>query len=191
MIGIDMYNALNSSAILTYNNTFVPGGTWLQPLGGAHAAPRCETDGRCQAGSAAMARACGWRWWFGRTLLAAAIVVANLGVARTVDTFPKPREKRVLITCTRPGPTPAIHHRREQAAAVSQCRSGADMVVHYSEFIDTTRFPNARTAPAEFLRLKYEGIRFDPLVIAIQDEAVDFVERERDSAASATHPPSS
>jgi len=23
---------LNSSAVLTYNNTFVPGGTWLQPL---------------------------------------------------------------------------------------------------------------------------------------------------------------
>jgi hypothetical protein len=31
MIGVDMYNALNSLAILTYNNTFVPGGTWLQP----------------------------------------------------------------------------------------------------------------------------------------------------------------
>jgi len=31
MIGVDIYNALNSSAILTYNNTFVPGGTWLQP----------------------------------------------------------------------------------------------------------------------------------------------------------------
>jgi hypothetical protein len=31
MIGVDLYNALNSSAILTYNNTFVPGGTWLQP----------------------------------------------------------------------------------------------------------------------------------------------------------------
>jgi hypothetical protein len=27
MIGIDLYNALNSSAVLTYNNTFVPGGT--------------------------------------------------------------------------------------------------------------------------------------------------------------------
>ena len=27
-----MYNALNIAAILTYNNTFVPGGTWLQPL---------------------------------------------------------------------------------------------------------------------------------------------------------------
>ncbi len=32
MIGIDMYNALNSSAILTYNNTYAgPAGTWLQP----------------------------------------------------------------------------------------------------------------------------------------------------------------
>jgi hypothetical protein len=31
MIGLDLYNALNSNAILTYNNTFVPGGTWLQP----------------------------------------------------------------------------------------------------------------------------------------------------------------
>jgi len=23
---------MNSSAVLTYNNTFVPGGTWLQPV---------------------------------------------------------------------------------------------------------------------------------------------------------------
>ena len=32
MIALDLYNALNSSAVLTYNNAFVPGGTWLQPL---------------------------------------------------------------------------------------------------------------------------------------------------------------
>ena len=32
MVALDLYNALNSSAVLTYNNTFVPGGTWLQPL---------------------------------------------------------------------------------------------------------------------------------------------------------------
>jgi hypothetical protein len=29
---VDVYNALNSSAILAYNNAFVPGGTWLQPV---------------------------------------------------------------------------------------------------------------------------------------------------------------
>ena len=30
MVSLDLYNTLNSSAVLTYNNTFVPGGTWLQ-----------------------------------------------------------------------------------------------------------------------------------------------------------------
>jgi hypothetical protein len=30
-ISVDFYNALNSSAVLTYNTAFVPGGTWLQP----------------------------------------------------------------------------------------------------------------------------------------------------------------
>jgi len=31
-VGVDIYNVVNSSAVLTYNNTFVPGGPWLQPL---------------------------------------------------------------------------------------------------------------------------------------------------------------
>ena len=39
----------------------------------------------------------------------------------------------------------------------------------------------ARTrALHEFLRLKYRGIRFD-LVVAIQNEAIEFVERDRDT----------
>ena len=31
LISADLFNALNSSAVITYNNAFVPGGTWLQP----------------------------------------------------------------------------------------------------------------------------------------------------------------
>jgi hypothetical protein len=31
-LALDVYNALNSSAVLTYNNAYVPGGAWLQPL---------------------------------------------------------------------------------------------------------------------------------------------------------------
>jgi hypothetical protein len=31
LVSADLYNALNSSAVLTYNNAFVPNGTWLQP----------------------------------------------------------------------------------------------------------------------------------------------------------------
>jgi hypothetical protein len=31
LVSADLYNSLNSSAVLTYNNNFVPGGSWLQP----------------------------------------------------------------------------------------------------------------------------------------------------------------
>jgi hypothetical protein len=31
LVSADLYNALNSSAVLTYNNAYVPNGTWLQP----------------------------------------------------------------------------------------------------------------------------------------------------------------
>jgi hypothetical protein len=31
-LSLDVYNALNSSAVLTYNMAFVPGGTWQQPM---------------------------------------------------------------------------------------------------------------------------------------------------------------
>jgi hypothetical protein len=30
--GVEIYNALNSSAVLAYNPAYVPGGTWLQPM---------------------------------------------------------------------------------------------------------------------------------------------------------------
>jgi hypothetical protein len=39
IVAIDLYNALNSSAALTYSNAFVPGGTWPQPL--TIMSPRC------------------------------------------------------------------------------------------------------------------------------------------------------
>ncbi len=32
LVALELYNVLNSSAVLTYNNTFVPNGPWLQPL---------------------------------------------------------------------------------------------------------------------------------------------------------------
>jgi hypothetical protein len=31
MVALDLYNMLNANPVLTYNNAFVPGGTWLQP----------------------------------------------------------------------------------------------------------------------------------------------------------------
>jgi hypothetical protein len=31
-VGFDVFNVFNSAAVLTYNQAFVPGGTWLAPL---------------------------------------------------------------------------------------------------------------------------------------------------------------
>jgi signal transduction histidine kinase len=47
---------------------------------------------------------------------------------------------------------------------------------YYSEFIDISRFPEPayRHAYGDFLRLKYQGIRFD-LVIAMQEAATEFI----------------
>ena len=47
---------------------------------------------------------------------------------------------------------------------------------YYAEFVDVTRFPDRayRKGVIEFLRVKYQNIRFD-LVIALQDAAVEFV----------------
>ena len=32
LLSVDVYNIINAGAVLSYNNTFVPNGTWLQPL---------------------------------------------------------------------------------------------------------------------------------------------------------------
>jgi hypothetical protein len=32
VVGVEVYNVLNASTVSSYNNTFVPGGPWLQPL---------------------------------------------------------------------------------------------------------------------------------------------------------------
>jgi hypothetical protein len=31
-IGVDIYNVMNSSAVLSYNQSFIPNGAWLTPL---------------------------------------------------------------------------------------------------------------------------------------------------------------
>jgi signal transduction histidine kinase len=53
---------------------------------------------------------------------------------------------------------------------------------YYSEFIDLSRFPEPdyRRAYGDFLRLKYQGIRFD-LVIAMQEAATEFIAYPFDS----------
>jgi hypothetical protein len=32
-VSLDLFNALNTDAVRTYNQTFIPGGNWLVPTG--------------------------------------------------------------------------------------------------------------------------------------------------------------
>ena len=52
---------------------------------------------------------------------------------------------------------------------------------YYSEFIDLARFPEPsyKTAFADFIRLKYQSIRFD-VVVAMGDVAIEFVKLNRE-----------
>lgn len=52
---------------------------------------------------------------------------------------------------------------------------------YYSEFIDVARFPDPsyRVAIGDFIRQKYQGLRFD-LVIPLGDVAIEFVDSNRD-----------
>jgi signal transduction histidine kinase len=60
-------------------------------------------------------------------------------------------------------------------------------VDYYSEFIDSTRFPDAayQVAFADFLRLKYQGLVFDAIV-ALQDPALQFVQGHREALFGST-----
>jgi signal transduction histidine kinase len=60
-------------------------------------------------------------------------------------------------------------------------------VDYYSEFIDLSRFPEPAYTVAfrDFLRLKYQDVRFD-LVVAMQDAAIEFVQGHRDSLFAGT-----
>jgi hypothetical protein len=115
---------------------------------------------------------------FGQTLLAAAIVVAHVGLTCTVHA--QRTDKQVLVLySTRPDAQLSIVGESKLPRILKL--DLAQNVIYYSEFIDASTFPErAHDALLEFLRLKYDGIRFD-LVIAIQDAAIEFVERERGS----------
>lgn len=106
------------------------------------------------------------------------MVAVKVGIACAADA--QPRDKQVLVLySTRPDAQLSIIGESKLPQILNL--DLAQNVVHYAEFIDVTTFPErAHDALLEFLRLKYQGIRFD-LVIAIQEEAIEFVERERDS----------
>jgi hypothetical protein len=110
--------------------------------------------------------------------LAAIVVLVHLGLAGIA--YAQADTKQVLVLySTRPDAQLSIVG-ESQLPRILEAGVG-QRVVYYSEFIDVATFPQrAHLALHEFLRLKYEGIRFD-LVVAIQSEAIEFVDGHRNT----------
>ena len=137
LVGVEIYNALNSSAVLTYNNTFVPGGTWLQPL--TILTPRffkftaeidflirtCDTD-------RALARSGCW-------LLVVRLLAWRVRSATDVA-WAANSQKQVLVAVRDP-----TRCADRPSSANASCRSILEKALgddldYYSEFIDQARF---------------------------------------------------
>ena len=112
-----------------------------------------------------------------RAVLAAVVVLVQFGTAAGVYAQSDARQVLVLYS-TRPDAQLSIVGERDLPHLLEKGLPG-QRVVYYSEFMDPSTFPErAHNALHEFLRLKYEGIRFD-LVVAIQNEAIEFLEDHR------------
>jgi signal transduction histidine kinase len=106
-------------------------------------------------------------------------------IALALVLFPSPAtaqasHKEVLVLhSTRRDAEIANVAERELARALDAGLAGH--LDYYSEFLDAARFPDHtyRSEFHEFLRVKYQNIRFD-LVIALQDTAVKFVSEYED-----------
>jgi signal transduction histidine kinase len=119
-----------------------------------------------------------------RPLLTLILAVTALGVAGSASG--EARRKQVLVLYpTRPDGQIAIVGERELPRILD--RAFPEGVDYYSEYLDRLRIPDStyETPFRDFLRLKYSQQRFD-LVMAIDDPAVEFVERFRDDVFPAS-----
>src|SRR3954452_16396448 len=106
-------------------------------------------------------------------LLAALVVVEPFAVAATA--YAQTEQKRVLVLySTRRNGQFSIIGERELPRILDVGPSR--ILDYYAEFFDLARSPEPGYMPAfrDFLRQKYQGVRFD-LVIAMQDSAVGFI----------------
>jgi signal transduction histidine kinase len=111
-------------------------------------------------------------------MVAALVVLAHLAAAAAAGAQDQSKQILVLYS-TRPDAQLSIVGERE-LPRVLEAGLGQS-VNYYSEFLDVATFPaRAHAALHEFLRLKYEGIRFD-LVVAIQNEAIEFLASQRNT----------
>jgi signal transduction histidine kinase len=121
---------------------------------------------------------------FPRILLAIAIDILALALGDLAWAQDAHKQVLVLYSTRRDGEFSSIGERELPRILDIGLDRNLD---YYSEFLDVTRFPDPayQIAFADFLRLKYRGVGLD-LVVALQDVAVQFVNRNRESLFGTT-----
>jgi signal transduction histidine kinase len=111
---------------------------------------------------------------FGRPLLVTAIILLEATAAWVQD----PHKQVLVLYATRRDSEFTTIGERE-LPRILDVGLGRELD-YYSEFIDIARFPDPayRIGFSQFLRVKYQGIKFD-IVVAMHDVAVDFVNANR------------
>jgi signal transduction histidine kinase len=112
-------------------------------------------------------------------MVATVMVLAEFALASTVSAQSEHKQVLVLYSSRRDAQISIVaENELPQLLDVGLARN----LDYYSEFIDIARFPEPdyRQGVGEFLRLKYQGVRFD-LVIAVQDAAIQIVTEQFDS----------
>jgi PAS domain S-box-containing protein len=105
--------------------------------------------------------------------------VALTQIATTSGAYAQSDKQVLILYSTRPDAQLSIIGETSLRRSLDDVL--AENIAYFSEFIDVTTLSEAAYEGfVEFLRLKYESARFD-LVVAIQDVAIDFVARHRDT----------
>jgi len=119
-----------------------------------------------------------------RWLLAAVVLLGIPAVAAAAPQDNQHKQVLVLYSTRRDGQFSVVGE--NELPRILDAGLGRNLD-YYSEFMDITRFPEPsyQVAFRDFLRQKYQGVRFD-LVIAMQDVALQFLEEHRDALFAGT-----
>ena len=152
-IALDTYNAVNSSAVLTYNSTFVPGGTVAAAVDDSHAAV-LQNHRRDRLVTTVMPRSALRQALARRLLLSCVIALAELAPASVAWAQDGHKQVLVLYSTRRDSEFSTIGESELPRTLEAGLSRNLD---YYSEFIDVARFPEPsyKVAFADFIRLKY------------------------------------
>ena len=113
-------------------------------------------------------------------VLAAIVVLAQFAPTRSADAQSEHKQVLVLYSTRRDAQFSIVGESELSRVARCRPRRGTSTTTPSSSTSRGSLNPSTRKGSVDFLRLKYQGVRFD-LVIAMQDLALEFLNEHGDT----------